>query len=251
MIDLALVDFGNTLADETFMRRDGDQFPTWTTDYVAVVDELRHDWDTGRLSSQQIAQHVADRLAASPEAVHRHMLELCRSLTFYPAINEALRRRRARSGRQALVTVNPDLFDHIARIHALHDRFDVIVASWKHGTDDKTELCHRALALLGDVEPDRTVLIDNLPGHINAWMRAGGHGYVFRDDATFVDDVRHQRVPGFLTADVASTSPQPAPRHAPVPNDLVDRVHEGPWLAAPARHGNTAATTPPSEPAGD
>jgi FMN phosphatase YigB (HAD superfamily) len=217
VIDVALVDFGNTLADETFMRRDGDQFPTWTTDYVAVVDELRHDWDTGRLSSQQIAQRVADRLAASPEAVHHHMLELCRSLTFYPAINDALRRRRARGGRQALVTVNPDLFDHIARIHALHQGFDVVVASWEHGTDNKAELCHRALHLIGDIEPDRTVLIDNLPGNIDAWRRSGGRGYVFRDDATFVDDVLHERVPGFLAADVASTSPELAPGRAPRP----------------------------------
>jgi hypothetical protein len=109
VIDVALVDFGNTLADETFIRRDGDQFPTWTTDSVAVVDELRHEWDTGRLSSRQIAQRVADRLAASPEAVHRHMLDLCRSVTVYPAIDAALRRRRARGRHQAVVTVNPDL----------------------------------------------------------------------------------------------------------------------------------------------
>jgi FMN phosphatase YigB (HAD superfamily) len=145
------------------------------------------------------------------------MLELCRSLTFYPAINQALRRRRARGGRQALVTVNPDLFDHVARIHALHDGFDVVVASWEHGTDDKTGLCHRALELIGDVEPDRTILIDNLPGHVDAWRRAGGHGYVFRDDTTFVDDVLRQRVPGFLATDVASTTPRPAPHHAPRP----------------------------------
>jgi FMN phosphatase YigB (HAD superfamily) len=217
VIDVVLVDFGNTLADETFMRRDGDQFPTWTTDYIAVVDELRHDWDTGRLSSRQIAQRVADRLAASPDAVHRQMLDLCRSLTFYPAINAALRRRRARGGRQALVTVNPDLFDQIARIHALHDHFDLVVVSWEHGTDDKTELCRQALELVGDVEPHRTILIDNLPRNIDAWMRSGGHGYVFRDDATFVDDVLHQRVPGFLAADVASTSTQSLPRHAPPP----------------------------------
>jgi FMN phosphatase YigB (HAD superfamily) len=251
VIDVALVDFGNTLADETFMRRDGDQFPTWTTDYVAVVDELRHQWDTGRLSSHQIAQRVADRLAASPEAVHRHMLDLCCSLTFYPAINEALRRRRARGGRQALVTVNPDLFRNIARIHALHDWFDVIVASWEHGSDDKTELCHRALELLGNVEPDRTILIDNLSGHIDAWMRSGGHGYVFRDDATFVDDVLHQRVPGFLAADVAPTNPQPALRRVPRASDLVEQVHEGPRLDTQAQQGNTGAATPPSEPAGD
>ena len=203
MIDVALVDFGNTLADETFMRRDSDKFPTWTADYVAVVDELHHDWDTGRISSERIAQRVADRLAASPVAVYRHMLDLCRSLTFYPAVNEALRRRRARGGRQALVTVNPDLFADIARIHALHDRFDVIVASWEHGTDDKTELCHRALQLLGGVEPDRTVLIDNLSPNVDAWVRSGGHGYTFRDDATFAGEVVHQQVPGFLPADVA------------------------------------------------
>jgi FMN phosphatase YigB (HAD superfamily) len=223
VIDVALVDFGNTLADETFMRRNSDQFPTWTTDYVAVVDELRHDWDTGRLSSHQLAQRVADRLAATPDAVHRHMLELCRSPTFYPAINDALQRRHARGGRQALVTVNPDLFVHIAQIHALHDRFDVIVASWEHGTDDKTELCHRALELMGGVDPDDTILIDNLTRHTGAWVRVGGHGYVFRDDMTFVDDVLHQRVPGFFAADVTSTSTQATTRPGPPPATSLTR----------------------------
>jgi FMN phosphatase YigB (HAD superfamily) len=202
MIDVALVDLGGTLADETFMRRSCERFPTWTSDYLAVVEELRADWDTGRLSSRQFAAHVGARLDASPDEVHHHMLELCRSLSFYPAINAALRQRRARGNRQALVIVNPDLFDTIARHYSLRDQFDVIVTSWEQGTDNKVELCRHALELLGGIHPARSVLIDNVADYVNAWEACGGRGYVFQDDATFVRNALDGQVPGFVASDV-------------------------------------------------
>jgi FMN phosphatase YigB (HAD superfamily) len=202
MVDVALVDFGGTMADETFMRRNCARFPSWTTDYVAVVEDLRDGWDTGQVSSRQLATHLAARLDATPDEVHHHMLDLCRSLTFYPAINAALTQRRARGERQALVTVNPDLFDTIAHHYSLRERFDVIVTSWEHGTDDKVELCRHALELLGGNHPGKSVVIDNVREHVDGWVSCGGRGYVFRDDRTFVNDVLVGRVPGFVTADV-------------------------------------------------
>jgi FMN phosphatase YigB (HAD superfamily) len=202
MVDVALVDFGGTLADESFMRRDCERFPTWTTEYVAVVEERRDDWDTGQLSSRHLATRLAARLSATPDEVHHHMLELCRSLSFYPGINAALTQRRARGERQALVTVNPDLFDTVAHHYSFREQFDVIVTSWEHGTDNKVELCRHALALLGGDHPATSVLIDNVSEHVNAWVSCGGRGYVFRDDRVFVNDVLDGQVPGFVTADV-------------------------------------------------
>jgi SAM-dependent methyltransferase/FMN phosphatase YigB (HAD superfamily) len=207
MVDVALVDFGGTLADETFMRRDSERFPSWTSAYVAVVEELRESWDTGRLSSRQVATHLAGLLDATPDEVHHRMLELCRSLTFYPAINAALTRRRARGQRQALVTVNPDLFDVIARHYSLRDRFDVIVTSWEHGTADKVALCRYALHLLGGNDARSSVLIDNIGDHVDAWVSCRGHGYVFRDDRALVNDVLEGRVPGFIPADIGGRLP--------------------------------------------
>ena len=41
------------------------------------------------------------------------MALLCTRIAFYPGINTALDRRRARGALQAIVTVNPDLFSMI------------------------------------------------------------------------------------------------------------------------------------------
>jgi FMN phosphatase YigB (HAD superfamily) len=203
MAGIALVDFGNTLVDETWMRRNSDRFPTWTVDYVAVVDEMHVAWETGRITSRDIAEAVAPRLGTTARAVHDNMLELCRSLTFFPVINSALARRRARGGRQALVTVNVDLFAAVAELYSLHDLFDVIVNSADHGTVDKVSLCHRALALLGGCDPADTVLIDNIEPNVTAWTAAGGHAYLYRDDPTFTTDVLTAQVPSFLPADLS------------------------------------------------
>jgi FMN phosphatase YigB (HAD superfamily) len=200
---IALVDFGNTLADQSFFRRDGERFPTWTAHYGPVVDELRTDWDTGRVSSRQLAERIAARLGVHADDVHGYMHELCTSLRFHPAITAAVRRRHARGGRQALVTVNPDMFAVVADHYALHDHFDAVVTSWEHGVDDKVQLCRRALDLLGASSPADGLLIDDLAPNVAAWVAEGGTGYRYRDDPTFVADVLAGRLPAFRPDDLA------------------------------------------------
>jgi FMN phosphatase YigB (HAD superfamily) len=208
MVSIALVDFGNTLADQTFFRQDCERFPTWTQHYVPLVNHLRPDWDTGRLSSHEIAERIAARLGADPGDVHDYMRELCSTVDLYPAINRAVRRRRARGGRQALVTVNPDIFTEVAANYALHDHFDAIVTSWQYGVPDKAELCHRALDALGGASPAESVLIDDLDANVEAWAAEGGTGYLFQDDETFADDVIAGRLPVFTADDLMPASPE-------------------------------------------
>jgi FMN phosphatase YigB (HAD superfamily) len=208
MTMIALVDFGNTLADQTFFRRNCEKFPTWTRHYVPLVNQLRPDWDTGRISSGQLAERIASQLAVDAGEVHAYMRELCTTVNFYPAINRAVRRRRARGGRQALVTVNPDIFSEVAAHYALHDHFDAIVTSWEHGVPDKAELCRRALNALGSASPADSVLIDDLETNVQAWVTEGGRGYLFRDDETFAKDVIAGRLPAFTAADLRSAGPE-------------------------------------------
>lgn len=204
---VALIDFGNTLADETFMRRDSAAFPSWTAEYLSVVSEVRGSWDIGQVRYPEVAAAVALRLGAATEDVVAHMVELCRSIDLFPGINAAVAARRARGGIQALVTVNPDLFAEVCSHYGLVSRFDAIVTSWEAGTDNKVALCQRALEILGVDNPGQAVLIDNLSENVDRWMDAGGIGYVFDGDQSFVTDVRANRVPGFIPADAASTPP--------------------------------------------
>lgn len=201
---LALIDFGNTLADETFMRRDSERFPTWTSTWLGTMAKTRSDWDTGRLSTDDLAVLIAPELGCEAEAVREYMRHLCRQIDFYAAINEAVRNRRARGGRQALVTVNPDLFDDVVAHYSLLDSFDAVVTSSSQRTDDKVELCWRALRILGVDGASETVLIDNLQTNVDGWVTAGGRGYLFIDDDRFAEDVALGNVPGFAAGDLGT-----------------------------------------------
>lgn len=141
---LALIDFGNTLAVETFMRRDSESFPTWTSTWLRTMTKTRLDWDTGSLSTDELADVIAAELGCTAQAVRGYMSQLCRQINFYPTVNAAIRRRRARGGRQALVTVNPDLIEEVVSHYSLLDIFDAVITSASQGTDDKVELCWRA-----------------------------------------------------------------------------------------------------------
>jgi FMN phosphatase YigB (HAD superfamily) len=196
-----VVDFGDTLVDETFMWRDDGRFPDWTAHYGPVVRRHARSWDLGTISTTQVAQEVARSLGSPVAEVEDHIEDLCRSISFHPRINAALDRRRARSGRQALVTVNPDLFHRIVELHDLSSRFDVIVTSADVGTDDKKEMCRIACERL-QAELDTTALIDDIEANVEAWVAAGGKGYVFRTDDRFASDVSVGRVPGFEPGDV-------------------------------------------------
>jgi FMN phosphatase YigB (HAD superfamily) len=167
-----------------------------------VMEGVRGDWDTGRLSATEIAAEMADRLACTPGEAHAYMQELCQRIVFYPRIDAAVRNRRARGGRQALVTVNPDLFEEVVGNYSLLDVFDAVVTSAVHGTANKVMLCHRALAILGIDDPGEAVLIDNLAANINGWSAAGGQTYLFSSDGTFASDVVSGLVPGFEVGDL-------------------------------------------------
>lgn len=207
---LALIDFGNTLADETFMRRDSERFPTWTSTWLATMAKTRSEWDTGRLSTEDLAVLIAPELGCAVEAVREYMRDLCRRIDFYVEINEAVRKRRARGGRQALVTVNPDLFDDVVAHYSLLDSFDAVVTSSSEGTDDKVTLCWRALRILGVEAASDTVLIDNLQTNVDAWVTAGGKGYLFVDDRRFAEDVALGNVPGFEAGDLGNRRTWPS-----------------------------------------
>jgi FMN phosphatase YigB (HAD superfamily) len=202
VVSVLLVDFGNTLADETFMWRDDPAFADWATHYGSVVRQLAHDWECGTTTTDDLATAIAASARRSPREVRAHIGLLCSRLAFYPGINTALDRRRARGARQALVTVNPDLFSIIVDTYDLGSRFDAIVTSWEIGTTDKVAICQAACADVG-CSPQDSALIDNIAANVEGWTRAGGTGYVFSSDEQFVHDVDAGLVPGFDAADVA------------------------------------------------
>jgi hypothetical protein len=183
-----LWDFGDTLCDETWMRRAPDSKPTWTAAWRDVMDAVADDWDTGRIDERAVFAAMAERTGMTTDAVARHAAECCGSLVLHPvAWRVATERRRP----QALVTVNPDLF--VLRIvpeYRLESIFDEVVVSSVEQTTDKVQLCEIALARLGYTGDRRgALLIDNREDLVGAWRANGGSAYLYRDDASFQTDV--------------------------------------------------------------
>ena len=198
---VCLVDFGNTLVDETFLWRDTDAFPDWTRQWSEVMNDYATSWDTGKLGTEDVLNEMARRLGCSYGLVRANFDTLCSDVTVHPAVIAALRARRLRQCRQAIVTVNPDCFGWLVELCGLADLFDLVVTSSEIGTTDKAEICSVACDRLG-VAVARTVLIDNLPQHVEAWMTRGGSGYLYSNDDQFAQDIAGRRIPGFDPTDL-------------------------------------------------
>jgi FMN phosphatase YigB (HAD superfamily) len=188
-VTTVLFDFGGTLADEHWMRASEPPFPGFGAAYHREREAATNDWDCGRVSTDELARRIAQHLGVDAAEVRAHIGVLCRQLVFFDSVMTYARRRRRQARRQALVTVNPDLFADIVEHYGLDDLFDAIVVSSTEQTDDKLVLCERALRRLNAPITD-ALLIDNLAANVAAFRNAGGDAYHFIDDATFAADLR-------------------------------------------------------------
>ena len=188
MPEVVLWDFGDTLADERWMRRAPDDCPAWPDAWLAVMAELADGWNVGTVSADDIHDALARRLGRSTDEVAGHARECCRRIRFF---DTAWRIARERRRPQALVTVNPDIFERwIVDEYGLREVFDAIVVSAREGTADKPALCDAALARLGFTgERSQALLIDNRSDLVEAWRACGGQAYWFQGDERFAVDV--------------------------------------------------------------
>lgn len=202
-IDVVLFDFSGTLAEEPVLFPAHIDVPhSWREIWEARFAEpgFADSWQKGEIAAPDLIQDLSKRFGTEPDVLRSHIDRCSRSITFHPGIMNAVRARRARGDPQALVTINPDLFSGIADYYALSDLFDTVVLSAHEGTVDKIELCRIALDRLNHADVTSALLIDHVPELVRAFTAAGGAGYLFVDDATFLDDVRSGRLPSSLAA---------------------------------------------------
>jgi hypothetical protein len=184
-----LWDFGDTLADERWMRRLPSTCPSWAEVWQEVMASQADGWNDGTIGAAEIFAAVADRSGMTIADVEAHARDCCGQLEFNVT---ALRVATERRVPQALVTVNPDIFGQwIVPRYDLTTTFDTIVISSAERTNDKNELCDIALDRLGIDRGDRShaLLIDNRVDLVEAWQVAGGAGYWFRGDERFGRDL--------------------------------------------------------------
>jgi FMN phosphatase YigB (HAD superfamily) len=185
-VDFLLWDFGDTLADERWCWTSPPEVPQWTDAWRTFAEtDLCARWGRGDADGGEVATHLAGATGMSLDAVRTHMNERCRNIAFY---ERTWAIARARMKLQAIVTVNPVEFRSvIVPAYDLEDVFDVIVVSGEEHTDDKAELCARALERVGITERARSLLIDNIEVNVQSWRAVGGLGCWFRSDEAFAD----------------------------------------------------------------
>jgi hypothetical protein len=144
---VVLWDFGDTLVDERWMRRSPPSCVSWESVWIETMAELADKWNVGALFAPEVFATLAVRSGLPVGEVEAHAIGCCRQLTFHSAAWTVATERR---WPQAIVTVNPDVFDDfVVPAYRLDTVFDAIVTSCAEGTADKVRLCEIALDRLG------------------------------------------------------------------------------------------------------
>ena len=202
-VEVVLFDFSGTLAEEVRLFGPSDDVPpSWRTTWEARFGEpgFADEWQRGEIGREALIEDLAERFAADAAAIRAHIRSRCEAVVFNPGIMKSVVSRSRRRRPQALVTINPDLFDDIVEHFELSTLFDVVVLSAREGTIDKIELCRIALERLGGRDLESALLIDDVAEYVDRFKDEGGLGYRFVDDATFVRDLDAGLLPLSLKA---------------------------------------------------
>jgi phosphoglycolate phosphatase-like HAD superfamily hydrolase len=188
-----LWDFGDTLADERWMRAPLEGVPDWPEIYSEFVEaDLAHrnpvalEWMIGATTADDVASELGRIAEVNAGKVRAHMDKCCREVTFYPRV-DALTQRCALP--QAVVTINPDIFSTvIVPAYDLDARFQPIVTSWEERTRSKADICDIAIERFDQVyERGECLLVDNVTENVADWRDRGGAAYHFTGERTLYE----------------------------------------------------------------
>ena len=189
VVECVLWDFGDTLADESWMTKASAQLSNWPNIYKQLIWEgqLGIDWNLGKVQTEEIASHFAVLLSADREHIADHMKRCCEEVKFF---DHAIKAVQSCELPQAIVTINPDIFSQqVVPNYRLNKLFEAIVTSCEEKTLDKSDLCDIALQRLGDAS-DRSgaLLIDNRIENVESWRTRGGIAYHFTGNEAFATE---------------------------------------------------------------
>ncbi len=189
VVECVLWDFGDTLADESWMTNAPAQLSNWTGIYKQLIWEgqLGTDWNLGRVGIEEVASHFAELLSTDAEYIVEHMKRRCEDVTFFDHVMKAV---QSCGLPQAIVTINPDIFSkQVVPNYQLNQLVETIVTSWEEKTLAKSDLCDIALRRLGSVSNrNGALLIDNRIENIESWRARGGSAYHFIGNEAFASE---------------------------------------------------------------
>jgi len=183
-IQAVLWDFGDTLADETWMLAPLPGAADWPAAYGRILGggDLADRWNLGLATVADVADELAAGLGVPSVRVLMHMRRCCGEVAFYPEVMKLVAELDLP---QAIVTINCDIFSEIVvPTYALADRFETIVASWEEATLSKADLCDIAMSRLpGALDRASCLLIDNKLENVLEWRGRGGMAWHFQGSA--------------------------------------------------------------------
>jgi FMN phosphatase YigB (HAD superfamily) len=180
-IQVILWDFGDTLADETWMLASLPGAPDWPAAYGRVLGggDLADRWNLGLATAATVAGELAAGIGVSRERVLVHMRQCCGDVAFYPDVMKLVAELNLP---QAIVTINSDIFSEVVvPTYRLDDQFETIVTSWEEATLSKADLCDIAMSRLAvTVDRRSSLLIDNKLENVLEWRARGGVAWHFQ-----------------------------------------------------------------------
>ena len=154
--------------------------------YDADTDHPWHQAERGQIDLGACRDAIAD--AAAAEGVELDLFEMLGHLASSGGVREAVvahtHQVRARGVRTALLTNNVAEFAEFWRpLLPLDELFDVVVDSSDVGMRKPDERIYRhTLELLGSIDPDRAIFLDDFPGNVAAAQALGMAAILVEDD---------------------------------------------------------------------
>jgi putative hydrolase of the HAD superfamily len=201
-IEALLFDFGGVITSSPFhlMAKAGDQagldpedvLELLLGDYASDTDHPWHQLERGEIPVADYGQYLVKAAQEANMPIDFSVLRgLFEKMAVHEVVVDAIRRRRADGYRTALITNTiREAGDAWRALVPLAELFDVVVDSSEVGMrKPNPAIYHHTLELLGNVPPQRAVMLDDAPGNVAAAITAGLYGILVDDPAVAIDEL--------------------------------------------------------------
>jgi putative hydrolase of the HAD superfamily len=201
-IEALLFDFGGVVTSSPFelMAKAGEEagldpvavLELLMGDYATDTDHPWHQLERGEIPVTEYGQYLAKAAKDADMPLDFGTLRgLFDKMAVHDNVVDAIRRFRGAGYRTALITNTVREAGEAWRaLVPLAELFDVVIDSSEVGMrKPNPAIYHHTLRLLGNVPPERAVMLDDAPGNVAAAVAAGLHGILVGDPAIALEQL--------------------------------------------------------------
>jgi putative hydrolase of the HAD superfamily len=201
-IEALLFDFGGVITSSPFelMAKAGEEagldpaavLDLLMGDYATDSDHPWHQLERGEIPVSEYGQYLVKAAQEAGMPIDFSALRgLFGKMAVHDNVVDAIRRLRKDGYRTALITNTiREAGEAWRALVPLAELFEVVVDSSEVGMrKPNPAIYHHALELLGNVPPERAVMLDDAPGNVAAAIAAGLHGILVADPAVALTEL--------------------------------------------------------------